>query len=59
MYGEIIFKSLIVVTLSLSFMFIWINGDPDDYSFMTSMIGDEADVREGMELTITEIRNKK
>ena len=63
MSGEIIFKTLIVVAVFLSFIFIWINGDPDDYSFMTGILGDkekhESDVREGMELSITEIRNKK
>jgi hypothetical protein len=39
MYGEIIFKILIVVALILTFVFIWIYGDKDDYSFVNAIVG--------------------
>jgi hypothetical protein len=38
MYAEIILKTMIVVSLCLSFIFIWINGDPDDYTFITGIM---------------------
>ena len=61
MYGEIIFKILIVVTLVLTFMYCWSTGNMEDYSFMTCIIGEkekechEKDIKEGMEIEPTKI----
>jgi hypothetical protein len=41
MYTEILIKILIIVALSLSFIFIWITGPKDDFSFVTNIFGDQ------------------
>ena len=59
MYGEIIFKSLIVVALILTVVFIWVTGDPDDYSFLTDIMEEENNDIPPSEIIITEVTDIK
>ena len=49
MYVEILIKVMIVVALVLTFIWCWIKGDPDDYTFMSGIVGDPEKQKEKLE----------